>query len=115
MNCVSWWILARILLYTSINGTIFQYLDVYINMKALQELGAAVAARRQALRLRQKAVAYQAGVTPESLSRFERGRASEFGSRKLLAVLAVLGFELEFTESGQSGSLDELRRERAKS
>lgn len=84
-------------------------------MKTLQELGIAVAARRQALHLRQKAVAHLAGVTPESLSRFERGRASEFGSRKLLAVLAVLGVELEFTESGQSGSLDELRRERAKS
>jgi HTH-type transcriptional regulator / antitoxin HipB len=106
---------ARILLYTSINGNIYQYHDVYINMKSLQELGAAMAARRQALRLRQKAVAHHAGVTPESLSRFERGRASEFGSRKLLAVLAVLGVELEFTESGQSGSLDELRRERAKS
>src|ERR1700722_8058461 len=105
----------KLLIYTSINGRICQYHDVYINMKTLQELGAAVAARRQALRLRQKAVAYQAGVTPESLSRFERGRASEFGSRKLLAVLAVLGFELEFTESGRSGSLDELRRERAKS
>lgn len=104
-----------ILLYTSINGKICLYHDVYINMRTLQELGTAVAARRQALRLRQKTVAYQAGVTPESLSRFERGRASEFGSRKLLAVLAVLGAELEFTESGQSGSLDELRRERAKS
>jgi HTH-type transcriptional regulator/antitoxin HipB len=103
------------LIYTSTNGKICQNHDVYINMKSLQELGAAVAARRQALHLRQKAVAYQAGVTPESLSRFERGRASEFGSRKLLAVLAVLGFELEFTESGRSGSLDELRRERAKS
>ena len=103
------------LIYTSINGKICQHHDVYINMKTLQELGTAVAARRQALRLRQKAVARQAGVTPESLSRFERGRASEFGSRKLLAVLAVLGFELEFTESGRSGSLDELRRERAKS
>jgi HTH-type transcriptional regulator/antitoxin HipB len=103
------------LTYKSITGKICQYHDVYINMKTLQELGAAVAARRQALRLMQKAVARQAGITPESLSRFERGRASEFGSRKLLAVLAVLGFELEFTESGQSGSLDELRRERAKS
>jgi transcriptional regulator with XRE-family HTH domain len=80
-------------------------------MKTLQELGAAVAGRRQTLRLRQKTVARQAGVTPESLSRFERGRASEFGSRKLLAVLAVLGFELEFTENGRAGSLDELRRE----
>ena len=103
------------MIYTSINGLICLSNDVYINMKTLQELGIAVAGRRQALRLRQKAVARQAGVTPESLSRFERGRASEFGSRKLLAVLAVLGVELEFTEIGQSGSLDELRRERAKS
>jgi hypothetical protein len=37
---------------------------------------------------------------------------SEFGSRKLLAVLAVLGLELNFTKVGTSGSLDELRRER---
>lgn len=84
-------------------------------MKTLQELGVAVAARRQALGLRQQNVALQAGLTPESLSRFERGRSSEFGSRKLLAVLAVLGMELQFIEIGLSGSLDELRRERAKS
>jgi hypothetical protein len=34
------------------------------------------------------------------------------GSRKLLAVLAVLGAELAVVESGLSGTLDELRRER---
>ncbi len=56
-----------------------------------------------------------AGVTPESLSRFERGRSAEFGSRKLLAVLAVLGAELDVVAQGQSGNLDELRRERAQS
>jgi hypothetical protein len=44
--------------------------------------------------------------------RFERGQLTEFGSRKLLAVLAVLGMEISFTEVGQSGTLDELRRER---
>lgn len=33
-------------------------------------------------------------VTAESLSRFERGHCAEFGTRKLLAVLAVLGDEL---------------------
>lgn len=81
-------------------------------MKTLQELGAAVAARRTALGLRQHEVALQAGVAPESLSRFERGRGAEFGSRKLLALLAVLGMELQFVESSISGSLDELRRER---
>ncbi len=81
-------------------------------MKTLQELGAAVATRRQALGLKQGVVASQAGITQESLSRFERGRVPEFGTRKLLAVLTVLGLELQFTEAGASGSLDELRKER---
>ena len=81
-------------------------------MQTLQELGAAVASRRQALGLKQGVVATQAGITQESLSRLERGHVSEFGARKLLAVLAVLGLELQFTETGASGSLDELRKER---
>lgn len=83
-------------------------------MKTLEELGKAVATRREALGLKQRAVALKAGITPESLSRFERGRSTELGSRKLLAILAVLGMELQFTAVGTSGSLDELRRERAK-
>jgi len=81
-------------------------------MQTLRELGAAVAARRQELGMQQGAVAAQAGITAETLSRFERGRAAEFGARKLLAVLAVLGMELDFLTEGQSGTLDELRRER---
>ena len=62
--------------------------------------------------MRQAAIAKLAGLTPESLSRFERGRSPELGARKLLAVLAVLGMELDVVVIGQSGSLDELRRER---
>lgn len=81
-------------------------------MQTIQELGAVVATRRQALGLKQGAVATQAGISQESLSRFERGHVSEFGARKLLAVLTVLGLELQFTETGASGSLDELRKER---
>lgn len=81
-------------------------------MQSLQELGEAVAERRKAMGLRQQVVAEQAGITPESLSRFERGRGAEFGSRKLLAVLAVLGMEIQLVPVGQSGTLDELRRER---
>jgi transcriptional regulator with XRE-family HTH domain len=57
-------------------------------------------------------VAERAGITAETLSRFERGRTAEFGARKLLAVLAVLGMELDLATAGQSGTLDELRRER---
>ena len=78
-------------------------------MQTLQELGEAVARRRRALGLQQGAVAAQAGITAETLSRFERGRSAEFGARKLLAVL---GMEIDFFAMGQSGTLDELRRER---
>ena len=82
-------------------------------MQTLQELGEAVAARRKLLGLKQGDVAAMAGITPESLSRFERGRSAEFGARKLLAVLAVLGAELDLVVQGQAGNRDERRRERA--
>jgi len=81
-------------------------------MQTLVELGGAVAARRKALKLNQSEVAKRSGLTRETLVRFERGQLTEFGSRKLLAVLAVLGMEMSFTEVGMSGNLDELRRER---
>lgn len=82
-------------------------------MQTLRELGEAVATRRRALDLKQGDVAAQAGIAQETLSRFELGKVSEFGARKLLAVLSVLGMEMKFDEIGAAGSLDELRRERA--
>jgi HTH-type transcriptional regulator/antitoxin HipB len=81
-------------------------------MQTLAELGQTVLARRKSLRLSQQEVAQSSGITRELLVRFERGQVSDFGSRKLLAVLAVLGLEMTFTEVGMSGTLDELRRER---
>ena len=87
---------------------------MYISlMQTLMELGGAVAAKRKALRLSQSEVASRTGLTRETLVRFERGQLTEFGSRKLLAVLAVLGMELSFIEAGMTGTLDELRRERS--
>jgi transcriptional regulator with XRE-family HTH domain len=100
------------LIFASISLEILRKLDININMLTLQELGEAVAHRRKTLRQRQSAVAVQAGITPETLSRFEQGRVPEFGARKLLAVLAVLGMEIQFVEKGMAGSLDELRKER---
>lgn len=82
-------------------------------MQTLQELGQSVAQRRKSLGLQQGDVALRAGITPESLSRFERGRSAEFGSRKLLAVLAVLNAELDVIALGQAGNLDMLRAERS--
>ena len=75
-------------------------------MQTLQELGEAVAKRRRALGLKQGDVAAQVGIAQETLSHFELGKLPEFGSRKLLAVLAVLGMELLFGEIGAAGSLD---------
>jgi HTH-type transcriptional regulator/antitoxin HipB len=82
-------------------------------MRTLQELGEAVAARRKSRHLTQAELARRAGLTRELVIRFERGQVTEFGSRKLLAVLAALDLEMTFAEVGTSGSLDELRRERS--
>lgn len=84
-------------------------------MKALHELGEAVATQRKLLKLKQQRVAELAGIAPESLSRFERGRCAEFGARKLLSVLAVLEMELIFVPKINTGTLDELRIERQQS
>ncbi|MFP5227308.1 MAG: XRE family transcriptional regulator [Acidobacteriota bacterium] len=81
-------------------------------MQTLQELGQALAERRKALGLKQGVAARQSGLSQALLSRLERGQLTEFGTRKLLAVLAVLGMEISFVEAGMTGTLDELRRER---
>jgi HTH-type transcriptional regulator / antitoxin HipB len=81
-------------------------------MKDLSELGEAIAARRKNCHFTQAELARQAGLTRELIARLEGGHIAEFGARKLLAVLAVLGLEMTFIEAGTSGSLDELRRER---
>lgn len=71
-----------------------------------------MAARRKALKMSQSEVASRTGLSRETLVRFERGQLGEFGSRKLLTVLAALGMEMGFAESGMAGTLDDLRRER---
>ena len=86
---------------------------IYLSqVQTLAELGEAVATRRKALKMSQSEVANRTGLTRETLVRFERGQLTEFGSRKLLAVLAVLGMEMNLVEEGMLGTLDELRRER---
>lgn len=68
-------------------------------MTTLQQLGIEIAERRRQLGLKQIEVAQQSGVTAESLSRFERGRLPEFGSRKLIAVLAAVGMKISLIEA----------------
>jgi HTH-type transcriptional regulator / antitoxin HipB len=81
-------------------------------MQTIAELGQTVATRRKALGLKQRELSLRSGITREFLLRFERGQVPEIGARKLLAILAVLGLEMDFKEVETSGTLDELRRER---
>ena len=74
--------------------------------------------RRKTLSLKQTDMATLAGIALESLSRFEQGRNAKFGTRKLLAVLAVLAvlnaeLDVVSTNLGYPGNLDSLRIERA--
>ncbi len=62
-------------------------------MQTIPELGEAVAQRRKLLNLKQGRVAELSGISQPLLSRLEKGQLSEFGARKLMAVLAVLGLE----------------------
>jgi len=94
------------------NITSSRVLTYTANMQAIPEVGQALAQRRKLLNLKQGQVAALSGLSQPLLSRLEKGQLSEFGARKLMAVLAVLGLELTFAEVGAAGTLDELRRER---
>ena len=80
-------------------------------MKTTAEFGQLLANRRKELGLKQKELAASAGVPGASLSRLENGRLPEFGLRKLISLLTVLGLELDVRPAGTAGNLDELRKE----
>lgn len=75
-------------------------------MQTIAEVGQAVSERRRFLGLKQGEVARRAGIAQEMLSRLERGKTAEFGTRKLLAVLAVLGMELRLAEAAGAVASD---------
>jgi len=78
----------------------------------LYDLGQEVATARRTRRLTQREVAKRAGVGLSTLARFEAGLAMEFGLRKLLSVLDVLGYELRLVQTGHSRTLDDVLKER---
>jgi transcriptional regulator with XRE-family HTH domain len=99
-------------MYTANNIATYIILTYTANMQTVPELGQALAQRRKLLNLKQGQVAALSGLSQPLLSRLEKGQLSEFGARKLMTLLAVLGLELTFLEVGVAGTLDELRRER---
>jgi transcriptional regulator with XRE-family HTH domain len=81
-------------------------------MNHLSELGRAVAVLRKQRNMTQKALATLSGLGTSTLARFETGGVAEFGSRKLLRLLEVLGHEMTFTPGRASFTLDDALAER---
>jgi HTH-type transcriptional regulator / antitoxin HipB len=81
-------------------------------MDSLYSLGRAVAQLRQERGMTQKQLAALSGLGQSTLARFETGGVAEFGSRKLLRLLEVLGHELSFTPKSSSFTLDDALAER---
>lgn len=81
----------------------------------LPELGMEVARLRREKGLTQRQLSEQSGLTQPTLAKLETGSLSEFGSRKLLRLLEVLGVGLSVTplRGASTGfTLDDALRER---
>ncbi|WPB56655.1 helix-turn-helix transcriptional regulator [Xylophilus sp. GOD-11R] len=84
-------------------------------MKELPELGAAVAGLRRERGMTQRQLAELSGLGQSTLARFESGRVAEFGSRKLLRLMEVLGVELSFVPVNHVFTLDDALAEKQRS
>lgn len=81
-------------------------------MNSLPDLGRAVAKLRNEHGMTQKELASLSGMGLSTLGRFETGGVAEFGSRKLLRLLEVLGFEMSYVPMKRSFTLDDALAER---
>ena len=82
-------------------------------MKTLVELGAELQALRKETGLTQAETARRAGMRQEALSRFERGRGSDFSVAKLLRLAQTLGRDLDFAPvHKRTPTLDDVLAER---
>jgi len=81
-------------------------------MDNLQALGHAVAQLRRDRGFTQKQLGDLSGLAQSTIARFETGGVAEFGSRKLLRLLEILGYELAFKPKKASFTLDDALAER---
>jgi transcriptional regulator with XRE-family HTH domain len=81
-------------------------------MDTLPELGQALARLRKERNMTQKELAALCGLGQSTLARFETGGVAEFGSRKLLRLLEVLGYGMAFVPMKRGFTLDDALAER---
>lgn len=78
----------------------------------LSDLGAEVARLRKSKGWTQKELGAMASMGQSTLARFETGQVAEFGSRKLLRLLEVLGRGLVTVDAPQAFTLDDALQQR---
>jgi transcriptional regulator with XRE-family HTH domain len=81
-------------------------------MNTLQDLGLMLARLRKERGMTQKELANLCGMGQSTLARFETGGVAEFGSRKLLRLLGVLGYGMAFVPMKREFTLDDALAER---
>jgi len=81
-------------------------------MNTLPELGQALARLRRERNMTQKELATLCGMGQSTLARFETGGVAEFGSRKLLRLLEVLGYGMAFVPMKREFTLDDALAQR---
>jgi transcriptional regulator with XRE-family HTH domain len=82
------------------------------HLGSLVELGREVARLRKEKGLTQKELGALAGMGQSTLARFEMGQVAEFGSRKLLRLLELLGYELAVAPVRRQFTLDDALEQR---
>ncbi len=78
----------------------------------LSELGREVARLRNEKGMTQRELSALCGLAQPTLARFEAGRVAEFGSRKLMLLLEVMGYGLTVSAAPQQFTLDDALAER---
>ena len=81
-------------------------------MKTLPDLGTQYQALRKQAGMTQQEAATVAGLRQEALSRFERGRGSDFSLAKMLRLAQVLGCDLDFVPARRRPTLDDVLQQR---
>jgi transcriptional regulator with XRE-family HTH domain len=82
------------------------------HLNDLVDLGHEVARLRKEKGFTQKQLGALTGMGQSTLARFETGQVAEFGSRKLLRLLEVLGHELAVVPSRRQFTLDDALEQR---
>jgi len=78
----------------------------------LHDVGARFRQLREAAGKTQTEIAKHAGMRPEALSRFERGRGADFSLTKFLRLLGTLSLTIDFVKAPGRPTLTEILEER---